>query len=398
MSLIKVLIVHNQYKTFGGEDRVVQEEIQLLRKNEVNVSTFFVDNHDIEINGLTNKAKLGFNTVWSLKYYRLLKKKLKDIKPDIVHFHNTFPLISPAAYYACKNLNIPVVQTLHNYRLACPGALFMRSDSICEKCLKGSLLNSIKYGCYRESRVQTIPLTAMLYTHRLMDTWNKKVDKFITLSNFAKNKIIEAGIDRDRIVIKPNFMEKTYLNDSEKEDYIVFVGRLSKEKGVHLLLEGWKNIEPQFDSKLLIIGDGPDNNMLRNKYKNLKNVSFMGRLEKDQILKIVSKAKYLVVPSVWYEGFPMTIVEAYSVNTPVISSDIGSLKEIVVDGITGFNFKNNNINDLEQVLKKALTYTEYRKLENNVMQKFEENYSSDINYKILINIYKEAIKGGDNEK
>ncbi|MEK4012834.1 glycosyltransferase [Peribacillus sp. FSL M8-0224] len=391
------MVVHNQYKIAGGEDKVVEEEIKLLKSQGVNVSTFFVSNDDISMEGLSNKIKFGINTVWSKEHYHILKKKLKEEKPDIVHFHNTFPRISPAAYYACQELNIPVVQTLHNYRLACPSALLMREDTVCEKCLNGSLLNSIKYGCYRESRVQTIPLTTMLYTHRILNTWNKKVDKIIALTGFAKCKIVETGIDEDRIVVKPNFIEKNNQFFCSKKDYVVFVGRLSKEKGVHLLLEAWKKNINKVNTELLIIGDGPENEQLVKEYGMVQSVKFLGRLNSAAVLELVSKAKYLVVPSLWYEGFPMTIIEAFSVQTPVIGSNIGSLQEIILDGVTGFHFENNNIDDLSNVLIKALNYPGYNNLVKNVCDNFEEKYTAEKNYKMLMQIYNEVLKEKRNE-
>lgn len=397
MIIIKILIVHNFYKQSGGEDKVVNEEMKLLSNHGINVSTYFVNNDDIKIKGISNKISLGINTVWSKEQLQLLKTTLKVEKPDIVHFHNTFPLISPSAYYACKQLNIPVVQTIHNYRLACPGALLMRQNEICEKCVSGSLLNSVKYGCYRDSKLQTLPLTTMLYTHRILNTWNRKVDKFIALTEFSKEKIAQTGIEKGKIVVKPNFIDKKLDFNVEKENYIVFVGRLSREKGTHVLLEAWKKMDGNMNTRLLIIGDGPEQQNLLKQYEQLKNVEFLGKLDNYKILDIVSRAKYLIIPSLWYEGFPMTIVEAYSVSTPVISSNIGSLKEIVKNEFTGFHFENNNIDDLGKVLLKALKYPRYNQLVNNVDKLFEEKYTSEKNYLLLMSIYNQVLKEKNND-
>jgi len=392
---IKVLLVHNKYQISGGEDKVVEEEIRLLQKNSIVVTNYFTTNEKINVNGLLNKFKTGINTIWSKKEYENIKRKIVKDKPDVIHFHNTFPLLSPSVYYASHELGIPVVQTLHNYRIACPGAMFLRDGEICEKCISGSLINSIKYGCYRDSPLQTMPLSAMLYTHRFLDTWNKKVDKFIALTNFAKTKFEEIGISSEKIAVKPNFIQKShFVNPSSKENHVVFVGRISKEKGLHLLLEAWKKIGSQIDAKLDIIGDGPLREEYESKFSNIDNIKFHGKLDGENVLKYMSKAKYIVVPSVWYEGFPMTIVEAFSVNTPVITSNIGSLKEVVNDGITGFYFVNNNVNSLVEVLIRALLYPNYSTLQQNVKNQFDTKYTSEANIKMLINIYKEVIRKG----
>ncbi|PGY12668.1 glycosyltransferase family 4 protein [Bacillus sp. AFS031507] len=391
---MKVLFVHNYYKKSGGEDKVVEEEINLLQDHGVEVVKYFISNDEIDTEGLRNKISLGINTIWSRNQYFKIKEILINEKPDVAHFHNTFPLLSPSVYYACKELGVPVVQTLHNYRLACPGALFLRDGNICEECISGSLFNSIKHGCYRNSRIQTIPLTAMLATHRFLDTWNKRVDKYIVLTDFAKDKFSQIGLDSSKIVVKPNFIRQLSWNFTLENNYdrIVFVGRISKEKGLQLLLEAWSNIETNV--KLEIIGDGPLKEELEGKFGYLHNVKFLGRLNSNEVLEHMHKAKFLVVPSLWYEGFPMTIVESYSVNTPVISSNIGSLKEVVIDEVTGFHFENNNIRDLERVLKKALLYSKHSELQNNVKMQFEENYTSTKNYNMLIKIYEEVIRRG----
>ncbi|GAB1766404.1 glycosyltransferase family 4 protein [Priestia megaterium] len=398
MVYIKVLIIHNYYKHSGGEDKVVEEEIRLLEQNKINVIKYFISNDEIKMDGVINKLILGINTIYSKKQYNSLKAILLKERPDVVHVHNTFPLISPSVYYLCSELGVPVVQTLHNYRLGCAGAMLLRDGQVCEKCIQGSLINGIKHGCYRDSRIQTVPLSTMLYTHRFLNTWNKKVNKYIALTSFAKKKFQEIGLDEKKIAVKPNFIKSQHISNYTKENQIVFVGRISKEKGLHLLLEAWKGLSPQFKTKLNIIGDGPLKEELASKYEKYKNINFLGKLDSNEVLGHMAKSKYIVVPSVWYEGFPMTIIEAYSVNTPVISSNIGSLKEVVKEEVTGFHFENNNVADLKYVLEKALKYKEYEDLQENIKVHFNNNYTSDINFKILMNIYKEVIGSGKSEK
>ncbi|GMG72638.1 glycosyltransferase family 4 protein [Priestia megaterium] len=389
---MKILYVHNYYQLDGGEDKVVEEEIKLLKQNGLEVNKYSVDNKDIEIRSFTKKVKLALNTIWSQTEYGRLTDYISKEKPDIVHFHNTFPLLSPSVYYVCQKMNIPVIQTLHNYRLGCPSAMLLRNNEVCEKCISGSLLNSVKYGCYRNSRVQTVPLSTMLYTHRFLNTWNNKVDKYIALTNFAKEKFIQIGLNEDKITVKPNFIEKHIEVGIKKEDQVTFVGRISKEKGLHLLLAAWSKVGSKVNTKLNVIGDGPLRKELESKYQHLSNVNFLGKLDSKDVLSYMSKSKYIIVPSIWYEGFPMTIIESYSVNTPVISSNIGSLKEVVINEVTGFHFENNNINSLENTLKKALHYSDYDKLQRNINEQYEKKYTPSANFKMLINIYEEVVR------
>jgi glycosyltransferase involved in cell wall biosynthesis len=396
---IKVLFVHNYYQEAGGEDRVVEQEIQLLKQNGIKVASYFTDNKNIKIDGIYNKVRLGLNTIWSFKEYRNIKKKITIERPDVVHFHNTFPLLSPSVYYAAKDLGIPVVQTLHNYRLACPNALFLRNGLICEKCVSGSLFYSIKYACYRNSRLQTIPLSAMLLTHRALKTWNKKVDKYIALTKFAKDKFVENGINANKITVKPNYIDKKFkskISKNHKNNNILFVGRISKEKGLDILLEAWVQVKNKKNGLLEIIGDGPLKQEFEQKYKEYSDIKFYGKLDNEIVLNYISNAKYIVVPSICFEGFPMTIVEAYSVGTPVISSNIGSLKEIVNNEVTGFHFKNNNVSSLVSVLSKALLFSNYSTLVENVKNQFEMSYTSDYNFRKLIEIYEEVIRKRNN--
>lgn len=347
-----------------------------------------------EMNAL-RKVRSFVETVWSYSQYKEILGVLNKEKPDVVHIHNFFPLISPSVYYACSKLSIPVVQTLHNYRLVCPAATFMRDGKICENCLNGSVLNSIYHRCYKDSFVYSIPVAGMLTVNRLIGTWKNKVDRYIALTNFAKEKYIEGGLPGDKIVVKPNFIEKKIFSEFDiniSNEYILYVGRISIEKGLHYLLEAWKHIKNRNGIKLFIIGDGPNREQLIEKYKHLPDVVFLGNKPSDEVIAYMKKAKFLVVPSIWFEGFPMTIVEAYSVGTPVLASALGSLQEVVRDNETGFLFKHADDKNLANTIEKALSYKNYDSMRENVKNVFEKNYSQEVNFKLLLNIYNEVIK------
>lgn len=391
------MFIHNYYQQSGGEDKVVQQEIDLLRSKGIDVSLYSVHNDSIKEKGVVGKVKLGMGTVWSYSEYKKLKQYLLENEPNIVHVHNFFPILSPAVYYACQKLNIPVVQTLHNYRLICPSAMFMKENEVCERCLTGSILNSVKYKCYRNSKLQTASIATMITFNHMIGTWNNKINRYIALTNFAKNKFVEGGIPSNKIIVKPNFLESKDIQPISGEKYFLFVGRVSKEKGVHNLLDAWMQLSNKYDTKLIIIGDGPEREGLERTYK-AKDVKFLGNQDTKKVLAYMKGAQYLVVPSIWYEGFPMTIVEAFSVGTPVICSNIGSLQEVVEDEITGFHFDYKNVEHLMSILSKALNHNSYELMRKNVFSKFEGNYTSEVNYKQLINIYQEAIKEMEYER
>ncbi|PKG23766.1 glycosyl transferase [Niallia nealsonii] len=366
--------------------------MNLLSSRGIDVHLYSVHNDSIKGLGPLGKMRAAIETTWSFTEYKKIKRFLIDMKPDVVHIHNFFPLISPSIYYACTSLKIPVVQTLHNYRIICPAATFLRDNKICELCLTGSIVNSIRHGCYHDSNVQTLPVSSMISVNKFIGTWNSKVNRYIALTNFAKSKFVESGISSDKVVIKPNFIQRKEIKQKNKdENYILFVGRISIEKGVHHLLEAWRSIQDKKNIKLIIIGDGPEKQQLASRY-SMEDVIFLGKQNEEVVLQYMKNARYLVVPSIWYEGFPMTIVEAYSFGTPVICSSIGSLKEVVEDGITGFHFENNNSFQLGKVIEKALSYERYDQMCNKVFQKFNENYTAEINYKQLKGIYMDVIK------
>ncbi|HZG84930.1 glycosyltransferase [Paenibacillus sp.] len=391
---MKVLLVHNYYQQPGGEDKVVAQELEMLRTNGVVANLYSVHNNKIKNESSFKKVLTGIETIWSPSEYSNIKKVIMDLKPDVVHVHNFFPLISPSIYYLCKQMGIPVVQTLHNYRLLCPGATFLREGKVCEECLQGSVFNSIKYGCYRKSRTQTISVASMIQFNKMLGTWSQKVNKYIALTEFAKNKFVEGGLPGHLISVKPNFIKPVnsdLLNPYPGTTYLLYVGRISAEKGVENLLKAWKLFDLRGSLQLVIVGEGPDKEYLEKKYAS-DNVIFAGSQGRDSVLQHMAHAKYLIVPSVWYEGFPMTIVESYSVGTPVICSKIGSLAEIVKEEKTGFQFIHDDLQSLIGTLKKALSYEKYEELRVNVSKVFNTRYTEKVNFEAIMNIYHEALQ------
>jgi len=385
---MKILLIHNQYQHRGGEDTVMESELKLLEKRGETVETLFFNNDDI--NSAVSKIKFGFYSFYNPDSARLLSKKINEFNPDIIHVHNFFPIASPSLFYVANAKKIPIVMTLHNYRLLCPNAMFFRENKVCEDCISKSFaLDSVIHGCYRDSKIQTLFLATMTWFHKKKGTWKNKIDKYIALTDFAKNKFITSslGLKESQIIVKPNFVVDNGF-DLEKEEYCLFVGRLSQEKGIDILLNTFKNSS----HKLLIIGTGPMTAKVEEFSTNTENIEYLGFQSIDFIIEKLKKAKALIFTSVWYEGMPMTILEAFSTATPIVCGDIGGPAEIVKNEKNGLLYKIGNTEDLKEKIEKLYADNVlYKSLCENARQTFENKYSEEENYMQLIDIYKKAI-------
>jgi glycosyltransferase involved in cell wall biosynthesis len=390
---MKILQLHNRYQIVGGEEGVVQSEQQLLKDHGHEVRLLEVSNDDLV--GAKAKAVAAVSAVYSYGSRSLVAEEIKLFQPDLVHVHNFFPLLSPSVYDACRSMGIPVVQTLHNYRLACPKAMFFRDNQICEACLdQNSLLPSVKYGCYRGSKTQSAVVAAMLTLHRRRNTWNERVDAYIALTAFQKAKLIQAGMAGDRIHVKPNFVYPPSLAAAvTTEPYFLFVGRLATEKGVETLIEAYRQDNSLWPLK--VVGDGPLNQQLRSASVDLGDrVQFLGRQDKAAVLQLMQGAYALVFPSIWYEGFPLTIAEAFACGLPVVVPNLGSMAEIVKDGVTGVHYRPGDVGDLAARLGWLMVHGEMRsKFAWSARREFETRYTPEANYEELMGIYQQVYHG-----
>jgi glycosyltransferase involved in cell wall biosynthesis len=387
----KILIVHNYYKIFGGEDTVVENEKKLLLENGHQVVLYSRNNDEINSMDVLEKIAIPFRCIFSSKTYREVKKLIKDEKIDIVHVHNTFPLISPSVYYAARYCNVPIVQTVHNFRLLCPGATFTRNNRICEECVEKGLYCSIKNKCYHDSILQSAMCATTLIFNRIIGTYNI-INRYIALTEFNKRKLITL-VDKNKISIKPNFVNYNdcYI-DFKYKGYFLFLGRIDKLKGIEILLEAWKEIK---ESVLFIVGTGPliEETEEYIKLNNINNIKLLGFKNKQEVIGIIKNSKALIVPSQWYEGFPMTIVESFSNGIPVIAGDIGNLPTIIDDRINGMLFKYNNAEELrEKVNELQNNNALLNKLRKGAMNSYNEYYNQEKNYSLLSNIYNECLR------
>ena len=386
---MRILSVHNRYLQRGGEEESYELEAQILRER----------NHQVDLYEDTN-ARLGqlspiqtaCKTIWSLQTYQEVGSKLDTAKYDIVHVHNFFPLISPSVYYAAKQAGVPVVQTLQNFRLLCPNALFLREGKVCEACL-GKVIPypGVMYGCYRNSRTSSAVTAAMLTVHRLLGTWNKKVDRYIVLTNYDRGKFIEGGIPAPKIVVKPNI---TYP-DPEVGDgcgsYALFAGRLSVEKGIDTLLEAWEKLATKIPLK--VVGDGPLASEVRMAASQNPNIEWLGYQPLAKVYEVMGKAKFLVYPSKWNETFSRVAVESFAKGTPVIAAaGVTAMKELVDPGRTGLHFNIGSSEDLIAKVEWLLNHPQQlEKMRYEARIEFENRFSAQTNYQQLIDIYQQAI-------
>lgn len=380
-----ILIVHNYYQIPGGEDTVVANEKKMLEKHGHKIILYDRNNGELKKMSKFQKLCLPITTIFNPRTYNEIKRIIKAEKIDIVHVHNTVNLVSPSVYYAARALNIPVVQTVHNFRLLCPGATFYRDGHLCEICMESGLWCAVKHKCYRGSRVQTLACVLSTWFHRMTGIYGKI--NYICLTEFNREKILNLKqIKPGRVFVKPNFVEREDESNFEEnqKNQFVFVGRLDKLKGLDILFEAWKRMGDTAP-KLNVCGTGPMEDWCKSFIQqNRVNIELRGFIPNTEARKIIANSKALVLATQWYEGFPMSIVEAFSVGTPVICSDIGNAGSIVDEGITGYKFDYKSIESIIQAIEKMRE----KPLDREKIKKlYEMKYSENANYKILNDIY-----------
>lgn len=390
---MKVLLVHNKYSEYGGEDSIVEKQYQLYKKKGIDVELYTKSNNNIDSLSIINKIKMIKESYSSKKTESELIEITSNFNADIVHIHNVYPIISPGVYEFFYKRNIPIIQTLHNYRFICPNGLMFRNNSVCEKCLKNNNYYECFYNkCYHESYMQSL-----WYSNLISNSFNKgvfnKINKFIALNNFVKQKMIEKGYDGAKIEIIPNSTnEKPTLECYDKKDYYLYIGRISNEKGVNTIIKTFSMLN---NINLKIVGTGPLENEIKNfiKEKGINNIEYIGfknGIEKDNLIRF---SKAIIVPSEWYENFPTVVLEAFSLGTMVIASDIGGLKYMIKNDYNGIKFKSGDVFDLKQKLLLIDRNKELiAELSKNAYNTYINYYTEDIYYNKHMNLYNNLIK------
>lgn len=385
-----VLLIHERYRQRAGEDAVFDAELELLDGHGHRVESLVIDNDAIPDDpGPAQKTRLGLETVWSFRAASLIKRRL-DVRPfDVVHIHNTFPVLSPSIYGVARRSGAAVVQTLHNFRPLCPAATLFRDGRPCEDCVGRSLaVPSVVHGCYRGSRVQTLPVALMLATHRVLRTW-RHVDAFIALTDFAATKLADGGLPGERIHVKPNFVSPDPGERLGVGDGFLFVGRLAAEKGIGTLIDAAPHCEG--DVMIRIAGDGPEADRLSEAAARHAVLRPLGRLDRTDVLREIQRCRAVVFPSLWYEGMPMVILEAFASGVPVIAARIGAAATLVRDGETGLTYEPGDAAGLAACLAWAQGHPEeMARLGHTARARYLAEFTADANHQRLTEIYRIA--------
>lgn len=387
---MKLLLAHNFYRQSGGEDEVFLRESELLRCAGHEVLKYTAHNSEIAEGGIFGKAKMAARTLWAQDGVARLRSLLRRERPDLAHFHNTFPLISPGAYYACQQEGIPVVQSLHNARLICPAATFYREGNACEDCL-GRVVPwpGVVHACYRNSHLQTAVVAGMLAGHRILGTWREQVDAYIVFTEFFRQKFISAGLPSKKIFVKPHFLVTDPGMKQTTGDYALFLGRLAAEKGVPTLLKAWRSLG---HVPLRIRGQGPMESDVEQLTRENPSVSTLPYLSRKECFDLIKGARFLVWPSGgYYESFGLVAIEAFACGTPVIASRTGAMKEIVADNWSGLHFTPDDPNDLASKVWWAWCHPkEMEAMGRAARAEYRAKYTGERNYQLLMEIYCQA--------
>ena len=388
----RVLIVHNVYRFAGGEDAAVRQQQALLEARGHPVFLYTRDNAETDTYNLLQKVTFFVTSFFSWRTYRDVRAIVRRFKPDVAHVHNVFPLITPAVYWALKREGVPVIQTVHNFRFMCVNGLFFRDGHPCELCKTGRVWNGVRYRCYRDSRLLSALYAGIIAVHRLARTW-RQIDRFIALNAFTARKLVEGRIAApDRIRVLGNFAPdapRPAGNSQPRAPYVVYLGRLSAEKGVDVLIDAAAQV-PALG--IQIAGDGPLENVLQARAAGLSNVEFLGRVEGERKFQILRDARALVFPSVCYENFSLVLLEALSVSTPILASRLGGLPYILHDGADSLFFAPGDSHALAERLRQALEQPELmQQLGRHGLEVTLPEYTEAVYYQRLIAIQAEVL-------
>jgi len=393
---IRILQVHNRYYSgLGGEDSVVALELEMLRKRGHEVEQLLVSTSDLKDAHPFKILNAALSTPWSVSSYRMVQRAIARFRPDVVHFHNTFPLLSPSVHWAAHEARTAVVQTLHNYRMVCASGSLLLGDEPCEECFGKIAVPALRHKCYKDSFLATFPVVAMQAVHRFLGTAHKKVDAFIALTEFAKAKMVQAGLPPERIFVKPNFaVDQAHTKrESNNIRQFAFLGKIFRYKGLDLLLEAWERLDDP-NAKLVIAGEGPAKAELEHRFPGSDRVAWLGWQDQTRAAEIVDQSHFLVLPSRALEGFPMVLVEALSAGTPSIVPRHGAFPQLVSDGRDGILFEPRDVDSLTSALTRSLQLSrpEWLEMSERCIRKYREFYTEEANYRVLLEIYERAIR------
>lgn len=380
---MKILQVHNIYIGKTGEETVIEEEKKVLERHGHEVVQFVKNNSELSQYSKLQQLKMYRSLLSSSAIARELEAVIEKEQPDVCHVHNTFPIITPVVYKVCKFKNLPVVQTLHNYKMVCTNSLMFRQGEVCEKCMNKNMLNSVKYKCYRNSYLATAAQASVIQYHRLIGTWDKLIDRYVCLTQFHKEKLVSGGLPAEKTVVKHNFIAESGL-DCIREDFFLFVGKIDDYKGLQDLLYLFRHNQ---HSRFILIGKSEQPEM----FDEFKNVEHLGECERDVVLDHMRRCKAVIFPSKYYEGMPMVLLEAFSHRKAVISRNRGAMSSMVIEGHNGTKY------EAEDDLVKAVDVFQkdpdlVNRLGENAYLEYKEKYSVEKGYQNLVELYSHVLQ------
>lgn len=384
---MRILNLHTYYQQPGGEDQSFAVEVALLREKGHAVRILTFNNQDMK--GLPPWSQAA-RTLWNVYAYRRVREIIREFRPQVFHIHNTFPLASPAVVHAAKAEGVPVVMTLHNYRLLCVNALLFRKGRVCEACLGGLPWRGSLYKCYRRSFLASVAVVGMLAMHRALGTWSL-VDCFVAPTEFVRRKFLEAGFPPEKIVVSPPCVHPDRGPGKGQGGYAIFVGRLSPEKGVGTLLKVWSLLEGRVALK--VVGDGPLRPLIEEAAMRVTGVSYLGARSPEEVYALVGEAAFLVFPSEWYETFGRVAVEAFAMGTPVLAAGLGAVGEVTIPGRTGLHFRPGDPEDMAAKVEWLLDHPEeLKRMRQEARAEYEAKYTAEKIYKMLMEIYHQVVE------
>ena len=394
---MKILAIHNFHRkgSASGDDQVFKSETALLESHGNTVIRYIVSNDEFDNAGLIGKITSTLGMLWSFRHYKAVQKIIKQEKPDVVHVHTFFPLLSPSVLYAAKRCGVKVVATLHDTRFVCPCSTSLRGNKLCNECGDGHYFRMCRYGCFKNSRLQSLIVAFIFKYHRLKKTFYKQIDRYICLNDNQIKLLETIGFDKSKIVKKYNFVPDAEANlkaikvKELPERYVVFYGRIGEEKGIRILMKMWDSIA---DIPLVVMGGGPLEQEFQEWSAIKDNVYFLGYTEHHKCLNIVKNAEFVVFPSIWYEGCSMVEIETESLGKALVATDLGFSTEAIEDGVNGYKVELGNVpafigrvRDLWESPEKCI------KMGENARKDYEKKYMPEDNYRQLIEIY-EGVK------
>lgn len=387
---MRVILCHNYFRERGGEDQVFEDELELLASNGVDVVPFIKNNRDFD--GLWDTTKIAFGTPWNRSSSRELTDLVKKTDADIVHFHNWLPQISPAAFYAARRAGAAVIQTLHNYRWACPKGILFRDGDVCEECVGKTVpWPAVRHSCYRGSMSGSAFVASALALHNIRDTKERMIDSFIAPGTFIKEKMASAGVPANRIFIKPNFLTSDPGPGAGDGGYMMYLGRLSPEKKIDTLLGAWERLDGEVPLK--ISGSGEMRPLVEAAAAKDRSIEYLGFAPDEALDGLLGNARALVFTSGTYEAQPMAILETYAKGTPVIAARLGAMTDLIKNGVTGFHFAPGDQEDLARVVRATFDPTlDLTPIRQSTRDNYLTNYTPAPNFERLMEIYDMSIK------